>query len=104
MSDDQDPVRAELDRVKADLAKRDAELTKRDAELARLAEVIAKLQHYLRRMLRGRFGPNAIALSSGHCVIALMRPHPRSTDRGVGARCAIGRTGSGRCADTISVA
>ena len=50
MSDDKnDRLRAEIEQLKADVAKR-------DVELAVQREAIAKLQHYLRRLLRGRFG------------------------------------------------
>ncbi len=49
MTDDHDRLRAEHERLKAELAKRDAEIVRQGA-------AIAKLQHYLRRLLRGRFG------------------------------------------------
>ncbi|MBA3587341.1 MAG: hypothetical protein H0W41_06865, partial [Chloroflexi bacterium] len=49
MNDESDRLRAENDRLTAELAKRDGELAKQN-------EAIAKLQHYLRRLLRGRFG------------------------------------------------
>lgn len=56
MSDELDRLRAEHERLEAELAKRDAEIAKRNVEIARQGEAIAKLQHYLRRLLRGRFG------------------------------------------------
>ncbi len=49
MNDESDRLRAENNRLTAELAKRDGEIAKQN-------EAIAKLQHYLRRLLRGRFG------------------------------------------------
>ncbi|MBA3776762.1 MAG: IS66 family transposase [Betaproteobacteria bacterium] len=56
MNDESDRLRAENDRLTAELAKRDGELAKQNEAIAKQNEAIAKLQHYLRRLLRGRFG------------------------------------------------
>ncbi len=56
VSDELDRLRAQNQRLESELAKRDADLAKLDAEISRQGEAIAKLQHYLRRLLRGRFG------------------------------------------------
>ncbi len=63
MSDDRDQLRVENERLKAELAKQSTELAKQSTELAKQStelakqrEAIAKMQHYLRRLLRGRFG------------------------------------------------
>ena len=47
---------ADIAKRDADITKRDADIAKRDAEITRQGAAIAKLQHYLRRLLRGRFG------------------------------------------------
>ncbi|MBA3686687.1 MAG: IS66 family transposase [Planctomycetes bacterium] len=56
MNDESDRLRAENDRLTAELAKRDGEIAKQNEAIAKQNEAIAKLQHYLRRLLRGRFG------------------------------------------------
>lgn len=56
MSDPAEQVQRENERLKAALATQAATLATQQAELARQVQLIGKLQHYLRGLLRGRYG------------------------------------------------
>jgi hypothetical protein len=56
VSDTNEQVRLENERLMAEVAKQGAELVKQGAELVRLSQVNQKLVHYIRGLLRGRYG------------------------------------------------